>query len=372
MQRDTSTRRNFSLKALATVGAAAVPGSSKSGNAAPLVSRMGIASTSFMGTMLGRRSSPRAGMSSNAAAPESKSALSLPPTPHGRDTMQFLEKCHALGAAGVQTQINGDPHKVRARAEELGMWVEAMVSVRNSTPEHLEQSILNAKEAGCTLARDGLLGGRRYETFHTLADWNAWVAESRKKLETAIPIFEKHKFTLALENHKDWTAEQYIELFKKYQSEYFGACLDFGNNISLLDGWMETIEAAAQYTKATHFKDMGVMPYADGFLLSEVPLGTGVLDLPKAVDVVRKANPNVRFSLEMITRDPLQVSCLTDHYWITFPERNGLYLARTLRFVTEHKSKTPLPTPEELPAAEHARVEEENIRACFRYVDGNV
>ncbi len=331
--------------------------------AKPLPPKLGIASTSFMGATLGKSTSPG---NSSASAAQAKSTLSLPPV-HGRDTLEFVEMCHALGAAGVQTQIVGDPHALRARIEESGMWIEAMISVRNSSPEQLEQSIVQAKEAGCTVARDGLLGGRRYETFDSLAGWNAWLAESMNKLSIALPLFEKHKFTLALENHKDWTLDDYLPLFQNYSSEYLGACLDFGNNISLLDNLMDTIEAAAPYVKATHLKDIDVAPCPEGFLLSEVPLGTGVLDLPKAVDLVRKANPDVRLTLEMITRDPLKVSCLTDHYWITFPERNGISLARTLRFVNQRQSNTPLPKPEELSPDEHAKIELDNIKACLAY-----
>jgi hypothetical protein len=52
---------------------------------------------------------------------------------------------------------------------------------------------------------------------------------------------------------------------------------------------------------------------------------------------------------------------------VTFPERNGIYLARTLRFVRDHESKTPLPRPEELSPAEHAKVEVKNIVECFKY-----
>ena len=341
-----TSRRDFSRKTLAAV---TLGWPSRSGKAygMPLLTDMGIASTSFMGARLRR---------GQGAERE--------------HTIEFLERCHSLGASGIQTQIIGDPHRLRARAEQLGMWVEAMVSVRNSTPEQLEKAIVNAKEAGCTVARDGLLGGRRYETFASLQDWKAWMAESLARLKTAIPLFEKHKITLALENHKDWTSEQFVNLFQTHSSEYFGACLDFGNNLSLLDDLMTTIEAAAPYIKATHFKDMAVMPYADGFLLSEVPLGTGVLDLARAVRVVQKANPKVRFALEMITRDPLKVPCLTDRYWATFPDRNGIYLARTLRYVNQHKSTRPLPRPEELSHAEHARLEEDNIRQCFQYVQG--
>ena len=316
-----------------------------------LMTKMGIASTSFAGAMIG------------GSAGRVPGGVHVPIL----DTLKFLEQCHSYGAAGIQAPIHGDAGKLRGRAEELGMWIEAMISIRSKDPAQIEHAILEAKAAGCTVARDGMLAGRRYQTFQSKDDWAKWAQESHAALKIAVPIFEKHKFTLALENHKDWTLDQYLQLFKTYSSEYFGACLDFGNNISLLDDPMAVIESSAHYVKATHFKDVAVSPYEDGFLMSEVILGDGFLDLPKITALLRKATPKARFSLEMITRDPLQVPCLTDAYWAPFPERNGVYLARTLRLIEKCKSKPPLPRVDQLNKEDRARVEENNVKACLRY-----
>ena len=315
------------------------------------MTKMGIASTSFAGAAIGG------------------SAGSVPGGVHVPvlDTLKFLEQCHGYGAAGIQAPIHGDAKKLRARSEELGMWIEAMISIRGKDPAGIENAIVEAKTAGCSVARDGMLAGRRYQTFHSTEGWTKWVEESHKALKIAVPIFEKHKFTLALENHKDWTLDQYLQLFKTYSSEYFGACLDFGNNISLLDDPMAFIESSLPHVKATHFKDVAVTPYQDGFLMSEVVLGNGFLELPKITALLLKTNPKARFSLEMITRDPLQVPCLTDQYWVPFPERNGVYLARTLRLIDKCKSKHPLPRVDQLNKEDRARVEENNVRACLRY-----
>ena len=112
---------------------------------------------------------------------------------------------------------------------------------------------------------------------------------------------------------------------------------------------------------------MAVQEYPEGFLLSEVPLSQGILDMSWAVDRIQKARPQARFSLEMITRDPLQVPCLTDKYWVTFPERSGVYLARTLRMVQEHPPRQPLPHVSGLDPAERRRQEEDNVKACLEY-----
>jgi 3-oxoisoapionate decarboxylase len=247
--------------------------------------------------------------------------------------------------------------------------MEGMVSIpRNGDLAPLERSLQDAKAAGVNIVRAALLSGRRYESFPTLADWQKWLEQTHAALKAALPVIEKHKVIVALENHKDWTLEDFQRLLKTYESEYLQVCLDFGNNLALLDDPLELVETLAPYAKSTHIKDMGVQPYEDGFLLSEVPLGTGMLDLPKLVATLQKANPKIWFSLEMITRDPLKVPCLTPHYWDVFPDRNGKYLARTLKLVQEKSSRMPLPTVSQLTRAERARVEEENVKICLHYV----
>jgi hypothetical protein len=117
---------------------------------------------------------------------------------------------------------------------------------------------------------------------------------------------------------------------------------------------------------------MGVEHYTDGFLLSEMVLDKGFLDLPRMIAMVRQARPKTRFSLEMITRDPLQVPCLTDKYWATFPDRNGRYLAQTLRLIQKEQSSQPLPRVAQLSHDSQLRLEEENVMSCIRYARENL
>jgi sugar phosphate isomerase/epimerase len=319
---------------------------------APPQTKMGIASTSFT-----------SGAPGGAPAPGAAGAR-----PRGRDTFEFLEKCHGFGAGGIQTQLNGDLSKVRARAEQLGMWIEGMAGVpRNGDMAPLERTLMDAKAAGATAFRCAMLSGRRYESFSSLADWKKWVDQSHDALKLVVPLLEKHKVVLAMENHKDWTLEDMLRVLKTYSSEYLGVCVDFGNNISLLDDPMAVIEGLAPYAKAAHIKDVAVRPYEDGFQMSEVPLGAGILDLPRIVSMLQKANPKLHFSLEMMTRDPLKVPCMTPQYWTVFPERNGKYLAQTLKLVQAHGSAKPLPTVSQLSREDQVRVEEENVKACMRY-----
>ena len=70
----------------------------------------------------------------------------------------------------------------------------------------------------------------------------------------------------------------------------------------------------------------------------------------------------------MITRNPLKVPCLSDAYWATFPERSGVYLARTLALVRRTAERIePLPGVDGLSKAARYRLEEDNIKQCLHY-----
>ena len=255
-----------------------------------------------------------------------------------------------------------------ARAEELGMYIEGMIELpHGSDASAFERALQHASTVGAVALRSACLGTRRYETFSSLNDWQNFVTQSHSSLEAAAPILDRYKIPLGIENHKDWTADEMVALFKKFSSEYLGACLDFGNNISLLDDPYDVVEKLAPYTVSTHLKNVGVERAADGFLLSEMVLDKGFLDLPRMITTVQQARPKTRFSLEMITRDPLHVPCLADRYWTTFPDRNGRYLARTLMLVQKEQSSQPLPHVAQLSHESHVRLEEENVASCLRY-----
>lgn len=260
--------------------------------------------------------------------------------------MALAAKLGTAGAQGGMTQIDLDwARRTRRMKEELGMYVEIQTFLPRvgEPPAVFEHAVRVAKEAGATSLRVVCLLGRRYEMFDTLAAWKTAVADFHKQIAVAVPIVEKHRMPLGIENHKDWRLEQQVALLKTYSSEYVGVTLDTNNNLSLLDDPMETVEQLAPYTFNVHLKDTAMEEYDRGFLLSEVPLGEGMLDMKRVVETIRRARPDVRFSLEMIARDPLEVPCLTEKYWSTFQDVNGIQLARMLNLVRANKPKGPLP-----------------------------
>lgn len=281
-----------------------------------------------------------------------------------RDTHQFLEFCHERGAAGVQAGIPADPAKFRARAEQLGMWYEAMLAL-HTDPEMMRAQIRKAKDAGAMAGRVGCLSGRRYETFASMADWKKFVEDSRARVAVASKVAAEEKFTLGLENHKDWTIEEHLALMKEFGHEHFGVLLDTGNNISLLDDTYELVEALAPHATLTHLKDMAWQEHPSGFEMSEMVFGEGQLNMQRIIDTIRKARPKTNMVLEMITRNPLVVPCLTTKYWETMPNRSGKTLAKTLAMVRSQKPRQPLPRMDHLDNDGKLRLEDDNVKWCL-------
>jgi 3-oxoisoapionate decarboxylase len=289
------------------------------------------------------------------------------------DPAVFLEHCRALGAGGVQTPLGVRPEKdagrLRARVEKARMYLEGIVRLPRDRADldRFSAELRTARQCGATVLRTTLTDGRRYEAHDNLEAFRKAVERGRQALARARPAVEQQKVGLAVENHKDLRSDELAGLIRGLRCPHIGVCVDTGNSIALLESPQETVEALAPLARTVHIKDMGVEEYREGFRLAEVPLGTGFLDLPRLVGVLRKARPEIRLNLEMITRDPLRVPCLTRRYWATLGDLPGRHLAETLTLVRQHAAKAPLPTVSTLDRAARIQREAENVRRSLEF-----
>ncbi|XOV91299.1 MAG: sugar phosphate isomerase/epimerase family protein [Bacteroidota bacterium] len=294
--------------------------------------------------------------------------------PAFNDAMEVIEHCHQLDAGGIQWGVGGwtkdFAKKVRKKCDDYGLYFEGQIRLPQEDEDlsRFENDVIASREAGANVNRTACLGGRRYANFSTMTEFLAFKEKSLKSIERAEPILSKHKTKLAIENHKDWRANELVEIIKKFDSEWIGVTLDTGNNISFMEDPMYVIETLAPYAFSTHIKDMAYNEYEDGILLSEVPLGEGIVDLKMAIALCKKYNPNITFNLEMITRDPLKVPCLTEQYWATFDHReSGKELAMILK---NAKTKTfNLPTTSEKDPRSILAYEELNNMKSLNYAE---
>jgi len=288
------------------------------------------------------------------------------------DPLNFLEECHRFGAGGMQVPLGVRDqtylNNLRKQAERYGMHVETMLDFpRNDADlERFEKQLIAGKTAGATVARMTMLPGRRYEQFKTRVDYERACEQGLKSLRLAEPVAARHKFRLALENHKDHLVAEKLEILKQISSEYVGLCVDVINNFALLEDPLETMRAFAPYAMTVHIKDQGIRESEDGFWLSDEALGAGFLDLPALVGILRQAKPDVRFNLETITRDPIKVPVRTEKYWATFPGRPRSAMEPAFKLAKE-KGVAKQTLVSRLPQAEQLEFERRNVEQSLKY-----
>jgi sugar phosphate isomerase/epimerase len=293
----------------------------------------------------------------------------------------MLEHCHTLGLGVVRLTVpDGGPDAVlgvRRKLDAYGM--RCIVSVApprtDAAVAAYDAAIAAARELGAVTTHASFTA-RRYEEFDSFEAFRTSFEAHKKSVERAEPILRKHKVKLAIENHKGWRAAEHAAWVKQVGSEYVGVCYDFGNNIALCEDPAETYRLLAPLAIYVSFKDMAVAPYDDGFLLSEMALGEGMLDIPGMVKGLQQRVPDMIFALEMITREPLKIPVLTKKYWATFDDSYsplpGRDLARILEIVRTTKLSHPLTTTAGLSPAEALKLEDDLVNRSIAYARKNL
>jgi sugar phosphate isomerase/epimerase len=296
-----------------------------------------------------------------------------------RDTgkpFDFLEHCHTLGLRVFETRLQSiEPAAIKSFRQRVDSYnMRAIADIPLPKDEAgvpaFDAAVKAAKEAGI-ISLHSAMTQRRYEEFDSFEAFKTNFERCQRTVALAEPVLRRHQMRLGLENHKGWRASEQAAWIKRIGSEWVGVHFDFGNNLSLCEDPAETLRILQPYAFACHLKDMAVEPYEDGFLLSEVPLGEGMLDIPGMVQSLRKKDPNMPFDLEMITRDPLKIPVFTKKYWATFDDSYsplpGRDLARVLELVQKNKPRSPLPRMAGLSAEAQLKLEDDCIAKSIAY-----
>jgi sugar phosphate isomerase/epimerase len=290
------------------------------------------------------------------------------------DAPTFYDYARSLGADGVQTSVATLDETASVRlgehVEQTGGYYEGDIRLpsKESELDRFEQEVRLTRAAGGNVARTCLSGTRRYETWRTMEEFNAFHTAASQRLAWVEPILKKHRLRLAVENHKDLTSDELATLMRKFSSEWIGVNVDTGNNLALLEDPHEAVETLAPFAMSVHFKDMAVQPYELGFKLSEVRCGQGFLDLPRMLAALSKSNSQIHFNLEMATRDPLLIPCLADGYFVTFPGRKSTHLDAAMQRVKDNSPKQPPPSIAGKPMAQQLAEEEANNRSSLAWM----
>jgi sugar phosphate isomerase/epimerase len=227
----------------------------------------------------------------------------------------FLKRARKLGVAGVSLESCFLPcdadffRRLRDTLDSYGferVWAWGHPDgLRSGTDRQAARDLVahlaHARALGAGVMR--IVGGNRRTRPASFAQHKRRLVAMLKKI---IPAAKDHGVVLALENHIDLTADEMVDLIRTLDSPWLGVCLDTGNNLRLHEDPLTVAAKLAPLARATHVKDIGARrgdPQEFAFWPS-VPLGAGLVDIPRVVDLLRRARYKGLLAIEIDYLDP--------------------------------------------------------------------
>lgn len=287
-------------------------------------------------------------------------------------SFDIVGHCHRIGLGGVETSLESNDvdtaRELRKRVEGYGMQLVLGVPQLPGEESQLfrfDNALKTCKAAGvyclhAAMAQRGQFDSR--EAFQRDYD------RSGNTMALAAPILRRNQIKLAVET-PGWRAAEAARWVKDLGSDWIGLCFDFGNPMALCEDPLEALRILAPYTLMAHIKDIALDTCDEGFLLSEVALGEGVLNLKEMVRILRDKDANMPFYLDAATADPLKIPVLTDKYWATFDGSASppAGQARIPGFVGGNPPKKPLSRVTGLSPEAALKLEDDNNLKCIEY-----
>jgi sugar phosphate isomerase/epimerase len=140
-------------------------------------------------------------------------------------------------------------------------------------------------------------GGRRTRTL----PWEEHRALLVPLLHEAAEYAAERQVVLAIENHIDLLADEMLDLITSVGHPALGVCFDTANNLRMFEDPVVVAEKLAPYVRAAHVKDVTAFRGSprDFSFWPSVPLGEGLIDLPRILGILKSARYDGLLALEI-------------------------------------------------------------------------
>ncbi len=120
-------------------------------------------------------------------------------------------------------------------------------------------------------------------------------------IRTLLPVLEKKRIRLAIENHDRFPANALVNIIEQTNPQLVGICLDTANSIGANEGVNEVVRVLGPYTINLHVKDITIkrLPHKMGFNIEGCAAGRGMLDIPQIIGQLKHYNQCDTATLEV-------------------------------------------------------------------------
>jgi sugar phosphate isomerase/epimerase len=219
-----------------------------------------------------------------------------------------------LAAMGGKVLNGGFPPGTEAQEEEIRQlliekgiefemgifgWQDLIGPKAKESREMVLASVARSKKFNNKILRTAYNGRLQHEfsRFNKLRPVKEQMKLVIDNLKELAKIFEDEDVYLAIENHCDFNAREFVEIFTAVNSKHIGAGWDTANGYTVFQDPNDEAELMAPFTFSTHIKDMAVMPYKlEGvdlipYIARGTAVGDGNVDIPHIIDVLDKKSP---------------------------------------------------------------------------------
>ena len=196
---------------------------------------------------------------------------------HPMTAFDLIEKASELYAFVVQLADNVplDSFSKKELADLLRLAkkrsIALEVGARGMTAERLEKYIHIASSLKSKILRFVIDG----------PDYQPTNDEVVAVIDALLPLLEKTKIKLALENHDRLRCNDLVHYMFSYLSPYLGICLDTVNSLGVPEGPKDVYHRLARFTINLHIKDYTItrLDHNMGFKVEGTPAGQGKLNI---------------------------------------------------------------------------------------------
>ena len=193
------------------------------------------------------------------------------------DCLELLDITSKLGLGVLQIADNMPVHNITKQtldnlsesAKSQGIDLE--IGLQSFSPETTKEYLQIAERLDAKILRIALDGNDVQTSDDNIA----------KEFKKILPMAEKIKCKIAIENHFAFPSTRMANIIKLVGHDHLGACLDVANSICAGEWPDETIDCLADHTINLHIKDyhFKLDPYGVGFCIEGTPMGDGLTNI---------------------------------------------------------------------------------------------
>jgi 3-oxoisoapionate decarboxylase len=202
--------------------------------------------------------------------------------------IDLVSKAIAFGVSCLQIGDNlplhtfSDERLLRLRESALKNSIRLEVGARELTLKNLTNYLTIAQFLKAPLLRFIIDGNDREPHAQNVI----------QLIKDFLPELKKANVILGIENHDRFKAKELATMMEAVGSEYVGICLDCVNSMGAGEGLEYVADMLSPYTVNLHIKDFSVqrLSHKMGFIITGVPAGTGMTNVPLLMEKLSKYN----------------------------------------------------------------------------------